>query len=216
MKDSVQDFKQQHFQSYQTAVYDTIENNTMVLVEDFLSLMKKPPLDSMDTLKVRLLDLAKKYQIVFNTESLDHRLEEYRKDLSSCCDQIVLLRKEKLNHLFSKYSMEDNDYFQFYKKDFLSINKEIKKMMKNQLVSSFEKTLVLDFSTLFDSGIPEDIQEKFTNELIKYYKGPYLRNFLDNCEIKNLVKDTTLMNSVKEHGERYLFTLNHSRLLNDL
>ena len=38
---------------------------------------------------------------------------------------------------------------------------------------------------------------------------------MDSFDIKFLVKDTTLMNSVKEQGDRYLFTLKNSRLLND-
>ena len=39
---------------------------------------------------------------------------------------------------------------------------------------------------------------------------------LENIDIKILVKDTTLINGAKEQAERYLFTLNNSRLLNDL
>ena len=34
----------------------------------------------------------------------------------------------------------------------------------------------------------------------------------DNIDFKMLVKDTTLVNGTKEHGERYLFTLNNSRI----
>ena len=30
-----------------------------------------------------------------------------------------------------------------------------------------------------------------------------------------MVKDTTLINIIREQGERYLFTLNNSRILND-
>ena len=39
---------------------------------------------------------------------------------------------------------------------------------------------------------------------------------MESVDIKILVKDTTLMNGTKEQGERYLFTLDHSRLLNEI
>ena len=40
-------------------------------------------------------------------------------------------------------------------------------------------------------------------------------DLLDNVDFKILVKDTTLANGVKEQGERHLFTLNNSRILNN-
>ena len=53
--------KQQHFDSYKRSVTDIIENNTRLLVnEDINSLIKKPPLDSMDKIKNKFLNIAKK------------------------------------------------------------------------------------------------------------------------------------------------------------
>ena len=54
-----------------------------------------------------------------------------------------------------------------------------------------------------------DIKE----ELIKF-NSHYQKQILDNFDNKMLVKDNILINSVKESGERYLFTINNSRLLN--
>ena len=51
--------------------------------------------------------------------------------------------------------------------------------------------------------------------MTKYLKKNYLSQLLENIDIKILVKDTTLINSTKEQSERYLFTLNNSRLLKD-
>ena len=42
-----------------------------------------------------------------------------------------------------------------------------------------------------------------------------LKQLLENIDIKILVKDTTLINSSKEQAERYLFTINNSRLFDD-
>ena len=38
---------------------------------------------------------------------------------------------------------------------------------------------------------------------------------IENVDIKILIKDTTLMNLVKEQTERYLFTISNSRLFKD-
>ena len=53
--------KQQHIDNYKKAVIENIKNNTNVLIdEDILSLFRRPPLDSMDSIKMKLLTLAKK------------------------------------------------------------------------------------------------------------------------------------------------------------
>ena len=51
--------------------------------------------------------------------------------------------------------------------------------------------------------------------MAKWINGVYKNELLENVDIKILVKDTTLINSTKEQAERYLFTINNSRLLND-
>ena len=74
------EFKKQHIETYKNAVRENILNNTNVLVdEDIMSLLKKPPLDSMDFIKCKFLDLAKKNKIVLNTEELSKILDNYRK-----------------------------------------------------------------------------------------------------------------------------------------
>ena len=54
------------------------------------------------------------------------------------------------------------------------------------------------------------------DDISKYVKGNYQKQLMENFDIKILVKDTTLINGTKEQGERYLFTLNHSHLFQDL
>ena len=68
---------------------------------------------------------------------------------------------------------------------------------------------------IFINDTNEDIRSKIVSGVSKYVKGSYQKQLLDNIDFKILVKDTTLINGTKEQSERYLFTLNNSRLLND-
>ena len=101
---------------------------------------------------------------------------------------------------------------QINKKEFNDINKNIKKIMKDQLQVSVEKNVVKKVNSVFFNGIDESIRKKISDEIIKFIKGSYQRQLLENVDFKTLVKDTTLANSVKEHGERHLFTLANSRI----
>ena len=66
-KEEMSKFLEQHENNYRRAVLDNIKNNTDVLVDqDITSLLKKPPLDSMDLIREKFLDLAKKNIIVLN------------------------------------------------------------------------------------------------------------------------------------------------------
>ncbi len=103
-----------------------------------------------------------------------------------------------------------------YKKDFVSLNKSIRKIIKEGLINNINELVINKCFSLFQDDIDEKIQDKFKDDYTKYFKSNYQKQFLDSFDIKVLVKDTTLINSVKEQSERYLFTLNHSRLLNEL
>ena len=79
MNDSLKQLKRQHIDNYKNAIIDIITNNTNVLVdEDIMSLLRKPPLDSMDLIKSKFLDLAKKNSTILNTEELSNLLDNYR------------------------------------------------------------------------------------------------------------------------------------------
>ena len=61
MNETLEKFKLQHQNNYKKALLENIKNNTTVLFnDDISSLLKKPPLDSMDLLKKKFLDIAKK------------------------------------------------------------------------------------------------------------------------------------------------------------
>ena len=70
--------------------------------------------------------------------------------------------------------------------------------------------------TIFLDDVSDAAKKKVIDDVSKYVRGSYQKQLLENFDIKILVKDTTLINGTKEQGERYLFTLNNSRLLNDL
>ena len=80
----IKKLKEEHFNSYKNAVLDNIINNSNVLFdEDIMSLIKKPPLDSMDLIKSRFLSVAKKNKIIIDNELLNKYLDRYRKDVIS-------------------------------------------------------------------------------------------------------------------------------------
>lgn len=210
-------FREQHEKNYRSALIEITRNNTDVLVnQDITSLLQKPPLDSMDLLKSKVLDLSKRNKIVIDMEKFDKLLNTYRKNVLKCCDEIRSIRNEELEKKIKKEVLSKNtDTIKFNKKDFVAINKRIKKLIKDSVNDGFDQYILKSISTIFIQDTDSTIIEKFISEYTKFGNGNYQKQLLENFDIKILVKDTTLINSVKEQGERYLFTLNHSKLLND-
>ena len=217
MEDTLLKFKEQHLNNYKLAILETIKNNTNVLVdEDLMSLIKKPPLDSMDVIKTKFLDIAKKNHIILNIESLDHMMDKYRKDFAKSGNVVKKERLDVLNDLINNYKFEkDTDIFKIRKKDLEVINKKIKKILKDDLKECVEKDIIKNINKLFSEVEDEAKMKKIVDDITKFVNGTYQRQLLENIDIKILVKDTTLINGVKEQSERYLFTLENSRLFNE-
>ena len=206
--DELKKFREQHKQNYKNALLDMIKNNTDVLVDqDITSLLKKPPLDSMDLIKSKYLDLAKKNKIVLNTEILTNMIDEYHEYMLSCCEKI---KKYRCKELCSKVDNKE------LKKDFYIINKEIRKIIKDKLSSGYEDILMKNTNKIFSDEVSDIVKTKIIDSISTYVKGSYQKQLFDSFDMKILVKDTTLINSCNEQSERYLFTLNNSRLLNDI
>ena len=75
LNEDIEKLKEEHFNTYKNAVIANIENNSTILVkEDLYSLINKPPLDSMDLLKNKLIALAKKNKIVIDNNNLEQEL----------------------------------------------------------------------------------------------------------------------------------------------
>ena len=211
------EFKKQHIETYKNAVRENILNNTNVLVdEDIMSLLKKPPLDSMDFIKSKFLDLAKKNKIVLNTEELSKILDNYRKYLLKCLSDIKKVRVDSLTEIIGKVDFsKDSDVIKVKRGDFNNINKEIKKSINTYLSDGLDKQILKNINNVFKSDVEETAKNKIITDITKYIKGAYHKQLIDNLDMKILVKDTTLINTVKETTDRYLFTLSNSRLLND-
>ena len=213
---NIDELKKQHLDTYKRAIVDNIKNNTKSLVyDDIKPLFEKPPLDSMDLIKNKLLGLTKKNKIVLNTEELDKILDKYRFSLSLCLKKIESLRVDVLVKKLDDFSFnEDDDIVVFYKKDFISINKDIKKIIKEQMSLSLNDVILSKINKIFSNDIDDEVIEQIVSELTKYVNGSYQKQLLESLEIKVLVKDTTLINGIKEQADHYLFTLHNSRLLN--
>ncbi len=218
MNDEIKRLKLEHENGYKNAILEIIKNNTDVLVnEDIKTLLSTPPLDSMDNIKSKFLDLAKKNKIVLNTEKLNDMISKYRKHLLKCCKNIYDLRFSELSNIVSNYNLEkNNSVIKINKKYFNDLNKKIRNILKNALKDSYEKTIDKQIKTIFDDDIDDDFFNKYYKDISKYIKTTYQKQLFENFDIKILVKDTTLINATKEQGERYIYILNNSRLFNDI
>lgn len=218
MNETIEELKKNHIKNYKNALIENVKNNTNVLVdEDIMSLLKKPPLDSMDVIKSKFLDLAKKNKIILNTENLNNIMDKYRDDLVKICRDLKKIRVDSLNLKIEEFKFEkDSDVFKLAKKDFISINKAMKKLVKEHVNKYLEKDILKKAECLFLDDVDLDIRKKIISEVTKFVNGSYQRQLLESIDFKVLVKDTILINGTKEQNERYLFTLNNSRIFSDL
>ena len=87
--------------------------------------------------------------------------------------------------------------------------------MKEDLTSVIDKKIVKFVNQLFTSDVDEKIKDDMSSEMIKYVQSNYIKQLLESVDFKIIVKDTTLINGVREQGERFLFTKMNSYLLNE-
>lgn len=211
LNEDIEKLKDEHFKTYKNAVIATIENNSNILVkEDLYSLINKPPLDSMDLLKNKFINLAKKNKIVIDNDELDKILNNYRKKVVNEFDSFIDSRTKFYTKLVSNIKREnDSTTLKILKKDINSYNKKIKKDIKN-IVEDNVNSLILKKSV----DIFKTDDEKINSDLSNFINKTYIKQLLENVDIKILVKDATLINSIKEQTERYQFTLSNSHLFN--
>ena len=211
LNEDIEKLKDEHFNTYKNAVIANIENNSTILVkEDLYSLINKPPLDSMDLLKNKIIDLAKKNKIVIDNNDLDKILDNYRKKVIKEFDNFIKTRNTFYTDLVSSIKREnDSTTIKILKKDLSNYNKKMKKDIKKIIEDNTDSLILKKSINIFkvdDSNINSDLN-KFINKT-------YIKQFLENVDIKILVKDATLINTIKEQTERYQFTLSNSHLFN--
>ena len=212
----VEQYKKQHLETYKSATKEIIRNNTKSLVEnDILPLIKKPPLDSMDAIKLKLISLAKKEKIVLATENLEKLIEGYRYYLIDLLSHLIDIR---INLLAKKvdevHPKRENETIKIQKKDLDIVNKKIKSQVKEDALDAIDKKLLSDLSIIY-TNIDNSKQGEINKLFEKFMKTSYLKQLNESIAIKLLVKDRTLLSGIAEQGERYLFTKNNSHIFND-
>ena len=211
LNEDIEKLKEEHFNTYKNAVIANIENNSTILVkEDLYSLINKPPLDSMDLLKNKLIALAKKNKIVIDNNNLDKILDDYRKEVIKEFDDFIKTRTTFYTNLVTNIKREnDSTTIKILKKDLSNYNKKMKKDIKKIIEDNTDSLIIKKAVNIFKIDDP-----KINSDLNKFINKTYLKQLLENVDIKILVKDATLINSIKEQTERYQFTLNNSHLFN--
>lgn len=217
MTDTLENFKKQHLSNYKNAVIDLVKNNTDALIDnDIISLIKSPPLDSMDVIKSKLLSLAKKEKVILDSSKMNFILNNFR-------DLVITdfqgLKKIRNNYLVKKIEefepVRETEIIKIMKKDLDSINKEIKKTVKMSLNNNINNKLLIEIADIYDDQIDEKVKEYIMKLFSKYMKTTYIKQLNENISIKILVKDRTLLSLVAEQGERYLFTKANSHIFDE-
>lgn len=214
MNEDLDYLKKQHIKNYKNmALQMILNNNNSLFDEDITSLIKKPPLDSMDLIKSKLISISKKEKIILNTDEYNKRIDNYREDMIKICNKNKEIRLKYYNDIVNSFNFNNNnkDVIKILKKDTNDLNKEIRRSFKEGIIKSINNNFDKDFNSLFndiDNKNMDDVYKK----VFKYLNSTYVKQLLENIDIKILVKDTILINNFKEEGEKYLYTLNNSRL----
>jgi len=209
----VEELEKQHLQTYKNAVLELVRNNTDTLIqEDITSLLKQPPLDSMDLIRNKLVVLSKQNGIILDTEVVNELLLSYRNQLVNCFADILEDRLFLLSKIVEDFSpVKETDIIKLPKKEFAVINRKIKKEAKQKLKNS-NQLILSELSQVFVENTEEMAKEKVVDAMSKYLTTIYSKDLIESIELKLIIKDTTLINSVLEQGERYLFTKSNSHL----
>jgi len=216
-EDSIEKFREKHFENYKNAVMETLKNNTKVLFDDDIySLLQRPPLDSMDVIKCKFLDLAKRHKVIIKADSLDKILDGYRKNVISFLPSWKKIRIDELSKIIINFvQKKETDVIKFNKKDFVPLNRVLKKQMKQNITNAVNKKIVKHVNQLFTDDVDEKLKDVMSNEMNKFVQTNYIKQLLESIDFKVIVKDTTLINGVREQGERFVFTRMNSYLLNE-
>lgn len=217
MTDTLENFKKQHLSNYKNAVIDLVKNNTDALIDnDIISLIKSPPLDSMDVIKSKLLSLAKKEKVILDSSKMNFILNNFRDLVITDFQGLKKIRNNYLVKNIEEFEpVRETEIIKIMKKDLDSINKEIKKTVKMSLNNNINNKLLIEIADIYDDKIDEKVKESIMKLFSKYMKTTYIKQLNENISIKILVKDRTLLSLVAEQGERYLFTKANSHIFDE-
>lgn len=213
-KNNINNYVKQHLTNYINAIIEIIKNNTNVLFDgDISSLVKEPPLSSMDTIKIKLINLSKKEDIILQTEKMEKLILKYRKNLLIKINLIKELRNNPLIEKVEKFDPQrEMELITLSNSEMSQISKVVTKELKKKIKESIEEDIVKNIKQIFKSDEEKDKVEGITKAFSKFLKTTYLKQLMDSISIKLMVKDKTLINGVNEQGERYLFTKANSHI----
>jgi hypothetical protein len=142
-------------------------------------------------------------------------MDEFRKNIVLKLKKITEVRDEEIIDSFKGY-IKEGKTIKITKTEINNIDKKVKKIIKKELDSCIKEYILNNSAKPFIKSEDANIDDA-TKEIEKYFsiKGIYQKTILENIDFKLLVKNTILINGIKEQTERYMFTLNNSRIFNN-
>ena len=204
-----EDILKQHKQILMTAGLELATNNTNSLIEDdIINGVIEVPLEAMDTVKQRVLNIAKHNNLILNSDKFNEVLISYKDDLKKEFRNIFKKRIKLIEDNYSKFDDDKPmDLVKNLKKELVKFNKEVKKEEKQVLASLVKEKLVSNLDL-----IVKEESITFKKDVTKFLQTTYVKQILETVDMKILVKDTILLNSLKEQIERFVFTMENSHL----
>ena len=204
-----EDILKQHKQILMTAGLELATNNTNSLIEDdIINGVIEVPLEAMDTVKQRVLNIAKHNNLILNSDKFNEVLISYKEELKKEFRNIFKKRIKLIEDNYSKFDDDKPmDLVKNLKKELVKFNKEAKKEEK-QIITSLVKEKIISNLDL----IVKDDNTTFKKDATKFLQTTYVKQIIETIDMKILVKDTILLNSLKEQVERFVFTMENSHL----
>ena len=204
-----EDILKQHKEILMTAGVELATNNTNSLIEDdIINGVIEVPLEAMDTVKQRVLNIAKHNNLILNSDKFNEVLISYKEELKKEFRNIFKKRIKLIEDNYSKFDDDKPmDLVKNLKKELVKFNKEAKKEEK-QIITSLVKEKIISNLDL----IVKDDNTTFKKDATKFLQTTYVKQILETVDMKILVKDTILLNSLKEQIERFVFTMENSHL----
>lgn len=204
-----EDILKQHKQILMTAGLELATNNTNSLIEDdIINGVIEVPLEAMDTVKQRVLNIAKHNNLILNSDKFNEVLISYKEELKKEFRNIFKKRIKLIEDNYSKFDDDKPmDLVKNLKKELVKFNKEAKKEEKQVLTSLVKEKIISNLDL-----IVKDDNTTFKKDATKFLQTTYVKQILETVDMKILVKDTILLNSLKEQIERFVFTMENSHL----
>ncbi len=213
MNNSIEAYQQAHRENYYHAIRELIHKNTEAFIyDDLFSLFEKPPLDSMDVIKNELLSLAKANQLLLKTEVVTEQTELFWKTMKKQLQKIGKERETCLLDKLKPFCKEETDTIRILKKDLVDLDKRLKKNLETALKETGKQILFENLPTFFEKKDAKLPTASIQKAVLLFCEKKYPKYILEKFDVKILVKDTTLLNVLKEQTERYLFTKENSHL----